>query len=66
MTTISANLVNPGQLSEMTGVQLNTVYAWRKRRATNGMPEPDLVIGRTPQWDRDKITLWLKATNRLK
>lgn len=66
MTTISANLVNPGQLSEMTGVQLNTVYAWRKRRATNGMPEPDLVIGRTPQWDRDKIILWLKATNRLK
>lgn len=61
-----SELLNPQHLAELTGAQLNTVYIWRKRRATNGMPDPDKVIGRTPQWRPETIIPWLRATNRLK
>lgn len=65
-TTIAElKMLNPLHLAEITGVQLNTVYQWRKRRAVNGMPDPDIVIGRTPQWKRETIVPWLRATNRL-
>ena len=59
------DLLNPRNLAEMTGRQLNTVHAWRKRRATTGMPDPDKYYGRTPVWERSTIEPWLKATNRI-
>lgn len=62
---IDDELLNPRRLAEMTGVQLNTVHAWRKRRDTSGMPEPDQYFGRTPLWKPATIIPWLRATNRL-
>lgn len=65
MTVIEADMLNPRQLSELAGVQLNTVHAWRKRRDTCGMPEPDTFAGRTPLWRESTIVPWLRATDRI-
>lgn len=65
MTAIAHNMLNPRKLAEMTGYQINTVHAWRKRRTTTGMPEPDLIVGRTPLWRPTTIIPWLRATNRV-
>ena len=65
MTTIDDTMMNPRKLAELTGMQIGTVYAWRKRRETTGMPEPDATAGRTPLWKAATIIPWLRATNRL-
>ena len=66
MPTITEDMLNPRQLSELAGVKLGTVHTWRKRRATTGMPDPNMVVGRTPLWTPETIMPWLKATNRIK
>lgn len=63
--TADLEMLNPRHLADLTGKQLNTVYQWRKRRATNGMPDPDKFIGRAPLWKPETIVPWLRATNRL-
>lgn len=66
MATIEQDMLNPRHLAELTGMQLNTVYIWRKRRDKNGMPEPDMIVARTPLWKPATIIPWLKVTNRLR
>lgn len=63
--TADLEMLNPRQLAEFADVQVNTVYQWRKRRAVNGMPDPQAILGRTPVWSLDEIVPWLRATNRL-
>lgn len=62
---IDDTMLNPRHLAEMTGFKIGTVYAWRKRRESTLMPEPDAIAGRTPLWRADRIVPWLRATNRL-
>lgn len=65
MARIDNTLMGPSELAAYAGVKKNTVYMWRKRRSTNGMPDPDQHVGRTPAWKPDTIMPWLRITGRL-
>jgi hypothetical protein len=41
---------------------VGTVESWR---LAGDMPEPDIVLGRTPGWHRATLVAWGRATGRL-
>lgn len=65
-TTTDLTYLNPKMLADITGAPINTVHSWRKRRDSNGMPDPDMIAGRVPLWKPDTILPWLHATNRVR
>lgn len=58
------------QVSEIMGVDYNTVMRWPQRRASNGFPEPTgrtlrggLTRGRNPHgFDREQVRSWVLTT----
>lgn len=42
-------------VARFLGVRVATVSTYRKR---GQMPEPDLVVGRTPAWKPQRIIVW--------
>jgi hypothetical protein len=55
------HLVGLLEITEMMGVQSQTAYHWRTRGV---MPEPDLVVSKTPLWRYDRIVEWAGRTGR--
>ena len=48
-------LLTRRQVSEMTGLAMNTLKAYR---LAGKMPEPDVMYERTPLWKERTITKW--------
>ena len=45
-------------LAERLGVTLATIYQYRRRGA---LPEPDLMVGRSPAWHPATIEQWIST-----
>lgn len=43
-------------IAERLGVSLATVYSYRKR---GFLPEPDLMVGRSPAWRSETVEQWI-------
>lgn len=55
MTIAINELVGPMEVADMTGLKLETVHQYRSR---GQMPDPVVLISRTPVWTRDTINEW--------
>jgi len=49
-------LMSPGELSEMLGVPVNTIYGWRSR----GEGSPGYRVGRHVRYRRAAVEAWLE------
>lgn len=57
----ATELVSIGEIAELTGLAIGTVYAYRKR---GKLPAPDFELGVGPVWKRETIEQWNAERNR--
>lgn len=61
--------VGAEEIAERLSVSRATVHSWRSRSKQNrgqpGMPEPDIIVTKTPIWSWQRIATWAMATGRL-
>ena len=54
-------LLGIADIAERLGVKRATVDVWRNRGI---MPEPSMIVARTPMWSADTTDAWAKETGR--
>lgn len=49
------DLLDSAALAALLGVERSTISQYRRRRT---LPDPDVVVGRSPAWRRSTIEAW--------
>ena len=57
----TASVVSIGEIAELTGLAIGTVYAYRKK---GKLPTPDFELSVGPVWKRETIEQWNAERNR--
>ena len=64
--------VGAEEIAERLEVTTATVHSWRHRAMSGNqpravpLPEPDIIVTKTPIWSWATIRLWARTTGRLK
>lgn len=53
---MSDDLLDSAALAALLGVRPQTISQYRRRRT---LPDPDVIVGRSPAWRRSTIEAWL-------
>jgi len=61
VTTPTTELVSIGEIAELTGLAMRTLYAYRQ---SGKLPAPDYELGVGPVWKRETIEQWNAERNR--
>lgn len=62
LRTLAENLVGPAEISELLGIDANTVNVWKARHPE--FPAPVRRLRSGDIWDRREIIAWATETGR--